>query len=384
MENVVILGAGDVAKAGAVKLSKVNPNLNIYLVSRSADKLKNIKKEILVKAACDVDYETIDVYHNIDEFIKFLKTYQIDTVVNLASPYVNLKVMDACLAVKANYLDTACYEAKDTKGFSYKEQLEYQEQFKQAGIVAILGAGGTPGVSNHLAALAGLELASDVKEIRILDGNAGSQSAYRFATNFSAEDNIKELDNPCKHYEDGQWLETTPFSCKTNLDDGLNYYRIYHEEQETLLRRFPNIHKIENFMSFGDIYLNYFNVLKDVGMFNHRNIDVDGISIAPIKVLASVLPAPSEVASITKGKAFITVIVKDKEDIAVTYKWLMDHQTCYADVGAGAVAWSTGVPAVMFAGLMSNKEPGVYTVEELDPKSVKSQYSKFDIHVERT
>ena len=383
MKNYAIIGAGDVAKSAAIKLMKVSPKIQLHLISRSQRSLEVIRELIGISGENTPLLKTVDVYDNKESLAKYLAEHSVEVVVNLASPYTDIAVMEACLEANCHYLDTACYEAKDTKGFSYKQQLKYFEAFKNRGLTALLGAGGSPGITNHLVVRAIQELPKKPKHIRIFDGNAGGQDKYKFATNFSAEDNIKELDNPSKHYEKGQWVSTPPFSLCVKPGDGLSYYRIFHEEQETLQANFPNVEKIENFMSFSKSYLNYFSVLKDVGLFNIKPVLVEGNKVIPLKLLASLLPSPSKTAPLLKGKAYMTVEVTDVENNQVSYRWTMDHQQCFADTHTGAVAWSTGVPAIMFADLLPLIDSGVLTPEQIPVSKIIALYELFTININR-
>lgn len=386
MQNVAVVGSGDVAKAAIVKLLKVMPELTVYLVARNPVSMKNIT-DSCATMGLPLQVLQIDIMSQTEQVVAEFKSRNIDCMLNLGSPYIDLVAMDICLAAGCHYLDTACYEEFGTKGFSYKQQWAYQDKFAEAGLCAILGAGGSPGVTNMLAKRTKEDLGS-LAHLEIFDGNAGGQDKYRFATNFSPEDNIKELDNPATHWdpsdarnEDG-WVRTAPFSEKKNLaNDPLNYYRIYHEELETLVHHNPEIKTACNYMSFGDDYLNCFAVLRDVGMFGMDDIEIKGVKIKPIEFIAKVLPKPADVAAITTGEAFMTVVGEDEAGKQSAYRWEMNHEECFADTNTGAVAWSTGVPAILFAQYLHSQPAGVWNVEQLDTTRAFELLEKFDVKI---
>ncbi len=379
MNHVLIIGTGEVAKAAAIKLSKVS-NCIITLAARDRDKLESLKKSCIKSREYSSIYEgycaiyqwSIDIYEDAKSFEINLRDFGIDTVINLGSPYLNLKVMNACLQAGCNYIDTSAYEPKDTKGFSYKEQLGYEKAFEEEGLTAILGAGGSPGVTNLFAARMAREL-SELNVLHIADINAGHQGEYEFCTNFSPEDNLKELDNSCIHWENGQWIFSDPFSNKDyNKKYNVNLYQIYHEELESLVNNIPTLTQARSWMSFSDSYIEHLLNFKRLGFLNHDpSINIEGKMYSPINLLGKMLPHPSKVAQAYQGKASISAIGRYIEKDLIhrevkVYEWVMDHEECYKDTGTGAVAWSTGVPAIAFAQMLEETPPGVYNVEQLD------------------
>lgn len=374
MDRIAIIGAGDVAKAAAVKIMQMRPDTELTVISRSSENLDRLISTVRDKTGCQINHLVVDVMEHAPLVANFITLSSISSVLNLASPYTNMVVMRICLDSGCNYLDTACYEEKGTKGFSYKDQLSLKADFIRLGLTAILGAGGSPGVTNALAARMNLQRMSGIDRLRIMDGNAGRQNKYRFCTNFSPEDNLKELDNPARWYDNGVWREEPAFSTSNfNTDHGLEYYRIFHEELETLVWNIPSLRYAANYMSFGEDYINCFKVLRDVGMLSHVPA-MQGI--APIEFLSKVLPHPQDVAQALDGKAFMRVVAQCIGHHEDMIEWVMDHQECFEDTGTGAVAWSTGVPAVAFSTLLDKTDPGVFNVEELNnDESIKALIS---------
>lgn len=401
---IYLIGTGEVAVAALAKLLKVYPYQEVHVVAsnrsgglgRLMSKYENIDS--------DVQFHEIDLHKNMKDLVDLIEDNGMpditDVILNLGSPHLDMVLMEAALETECHYVDTACYEELDGKGFSYEDQLALAPAFARKGLKAILGGGGSPGITNLLVRLHNSR--EPVKEAFIFDYNGGSQNKFPFATNFSAEDNLKELDNPMKCLKDGEWQEYPAWSEKhfvqdflkvsglqgyEDVDSSAHFYGIYHEEQETLHKTFPHIQTIANYMSFGEDYIKYFNMLKSIGMLGTEPVDDgQGGTIIPIRFLAKMMPHPRDVAPLVKGVAGMKVhtVHDTKQDFPpLETIWDMDHEVCLEDTGTGAVAWSTGVPAVMFMEAMLNtNESGVFVPEDLpglDADYFRNLASKYGI-----
>ena len=308
--------------------------------------------------------------------IALIEDFNPDIVINLALPYQDLTIMDACLATKTHYLDTANYEPEDTAKFEYKWQWEYREKFEKAGITAILGSGFDPGVTGVFSAYAQKHYFDEIHQIDILDCNAGDHG-YPFATNFNPEINIREVSAKGSYWEDGHWVETEPMEIKKVYDfpqvGPRDMYLLHHEEIESLALNIKGIQRIRFFMTFGQSYLTHLKCLENVGMTSIEPIMFEGKEIIPLQFLKAVLPDPASLGPRTKGKTNIGCIyqgVKDGKPVNYYVYNVCDHEACYKEVGSQAVSYTTGVPAMIGAMLVVNgtwNKPGVHNVEELDP-----------------
>ena len=308
--------------------------------------------------------------------IALIEDFNPDIVINLALPYQDLTIMDACLATKTHYLDTANYEPEDTAKFEYKWQWEYREKFEKAGITAILGSGFDPGVTGVFSAYAQKHYFDEIHQIDILDCNAGDHG-YPFATNFNPEINIREVSAKGSYWEDGHWVETEPMEIKKVYDfpqvGPRDMYLLHHEEIESLALNIKGIQRIRFFMTFGQSYLTHLKCLENVGMTSIEPIMFEGKEIIPLQFLKAVLPDPASLGPRTKGKSNIGCIyqgIKDGKPVNYYVYNVCDHEACYKEVGSQAVSYTTGVPAMIGAMLVVNgtwNKPGVHNVEELDP-----------------
>lgn len=308
--------------------------------------------------------------------IALIEDFNPDIVINLALPYQDLTIMDACLATKTHYLDTANYEPEDTAKFEYKWQWEYREKFEKAGITAILGSGFDPGVTGVFSAYAQKHYFDEIHQIDILDCNAGDHG-YPFATNFNPEINIREVSAKGSYWEDGHWVETEPMEIKKVYDfpqvGPRDMYLLHHEEIESLALNIKGIQRIRFFMTFGQSYLTHLKCLENVGMTSIEPIMFEGKEIIPLQFLKAVLPDPASLGPRTKGKTNIGCIyqgVKAGKPVNYYVYNVCDHEECYKEVGSQAVSYTTGVPAMIGAMLVVNgtwNKPGVHNMEELDP-----------------
>jgi saccharopine dehydrogenase (NAD+, L-lysine-forming) len=296
--------------------------------------------------------------------------------------------MDACLAAKVHYIDTANYEPKDTAKFEYGWQWAYRERFRDAGITAILGCGFDPGVTGVFAAYAQKHHFDEIHTLDILDCNGGDHG-YPFATNFNPEINIREVTSKGKYWEDGAWVETEPMEVKREyVFDGVgkkDMYLLYHEELESLAANIKGIRRIRFFMTFGESYLTHLRCLQNVGMTSIEPIDFEGKQIIPLQFLKAVLPDPASLGPRTKGKTNIGCIfegIKDGKTKSYYVYNICDHQQCFAEVGSQAISYTTGVPAMIGAMLLLDgtwKNPGVYNVEEFDPDPFMDALTKWGL-----
>jgi len=375
MSKVLIIGAGGVGGVVTHKCAMAKGVISaITLASRTEAKCRAIAEQIpdfpVKTAKVDAD--------NVPELIELIKAEKPQLVINVALPYQDLTIMDACLATGVDYLDTANYEPLDTAKFEYSWQWAYEERFKEAGLMALLGSGFDPGVTNVFTALAAKKYLDEVQEIDIIDANAGNHG-QPFATNFNPEINIREVTAPCRHWENGQWVETAPLATKRSFDfpEGIgpmNIYRMYHEEMESLVKHIPTIKKAQFWMTFSDNYLKHLEVLQNVGMTRIDEVEYNGQKIVPLQFLKAVLPDPGSLGPLTKGRTCIGVVakgLKDGKKKQVYIYNICDHEACYKEVKSQAISYTTGVPAVVGAVMMlSGKwhKPGVWNMEQFDPE----------------
>ncbi len=375
---IYLIGTGEVAKAALYKLIKLFPKQPITVVASNRTGGLDLLAENIANdlAATHIAFKQIDVFNNtsaLNELIGATAGSEPQVIFNLGSPYLDMKLMHVALETNCHYVDTACYEELDTKGFSYKEQLSLAPEFKKRGLKAILGAGGSPGITNLLARFH--DTYRTCNSVKIFDYNGGSQDKYPWATNFAAEDNLKELDNPAKFLRDGEWVEVPAFSERFHITDPLKiddtsevgFNTIYHEEQETINMVFPHIQNIYSYMSFGEDYIKYFKLFRDLGLMGVNPVsDGQGGEIIPIRFLASLMPHPRDVAPLVTGPAGMRVETIGTDNSNLVSVWRMLHENCFSDTKTGAVAWSTGVPACLFMDAMLKYDgTGVFVPENL-------------------
>ena len=375
MGKALIIGAGGVASVAVHKCCQNSDAFEeICIASRTKAKCDALKEKLaggktkITTAQVDAD--------KTDELIALIEREKPDVVLNLALPYQDLTIMDACLATKTHYVDTANYEPEDTAKFEYKWQWEYNDRFKEASITALLGSGFDPGVTGVFSAYALKHHFDEINYIDILDCNAGDHG-YPFATNFNPEINIREVSAKGSYWEDGKWVETEPMEIKRvyNFPEvgEKDMYLLHHEELESLAINIPGIRRIRFFMTFGESYLRHLKCLENVGMTSIEPIEFEGKKIIPLQFLKAVLPDPASLGPRTKGKTNIGCIFRGKKDGKEKTYYLYnvcDHEACYKEVGSQAVSYTTGVPAMIGAMLVMNgtwKGAGVYNIEQFDP-----------------
>lgn len=393
MGKALIIGAGGVAGVAAHKCCEnYEVFSDIMIASRTKSKCDALKarcEEYKAKVGSNTNISTAKVdADNVSELVKLIDSYRPDIVMNLALPYQDLTIMDACLETKTDYLDTANYEPPDTAKFEYKWQWAYREKFKEAGITAVLGSGFDPGVTGVYSAYAQKHEFDEINYIDILDCNGGDHG-YPFATNFNPEINIREVSANGSYWEDGKWIETKPMEIKREYDFAevgkKDMYLLHHEELESLGLNIKGIKRIRFFMTFGQSYLTHLKCLENVGMTSIEPIMYEGREIVPLQFLKAVLPDPASLGPRTVGKTNIGCIFigkKDGKDKTYYLYNVCDHQECYKEVGSQAVSYTTGVPAMIGAAMVLSgkwKRSGVFNVEEFDPDPFMADLNKFGL-----
>ena len=386
MSKVLLIGAGGVASVAAAKMcGNADVFTDLLIASRTQKRCED------VKAACEsrgtatrIATAQIDAM-DVPRLTALVRDYKPDLVMNIALPYQDLAIMDACLAAGVSYLDTANYEPPDTAHFEYAWQWAYRERFAKAGLTAILGCGFDPGVTQVFSAYAQKHHFDTIETLDILDCNGGDHG-YPFATNFNPEINIREVAAKGSYWEDGHWVETEPMAIKRvyNFDQvgEKDMYLLHHEEIESLALHLKGIRRIRFFMTFGQSYLTHLKCLENVGMTRIDPVAFNGVEIVPIQFLKALLPDPASLGPRTKGKTNIGCIFhgkKDGKDVDYYLYNVCDHQECYREVGSQAISYTTGVPAMIGAKMFLQgnwRKPGVYTCEEFDPDPFMAELPK--------
>ena len=379
MSHVLIIGAGGVGSVVAHKCAQV-PHVfsKITLASRTKSKCDAIADSVKQRTGVVIDTAAIDA-DDVAATTTYLQSLKPDLVLNVALPYQDLPLMDACLAAGIDYLDTANYEPPDVAKFEYSWQWAYQEKFEKAGLSALLGSGFDPGVTNVFTAWALKHHFDEIHTLDIIDVNGGNHG-HAFATNFNPEINIREVTAPCRHFEKGAFVETPAMSKHQSFTcpDGVGsyeIYRMYHEELESLVKHIPTIRRAQFWMSFSPNYLKHLEVLQNVGMTRIDPVTYNGVEIIPLQFLKAVLPNPGDLGVTTKGKTCIGNIItgfKDGKPKAIYIYNICDHEACFAEVGSQAISYTTGVPAMIGAKQMLEgtwRKPGVWNMEQYDPDS---------------
>ena len=366
----------------------------ICIASRTVSKCDALKEKLEGSTAAKITTASVDA-DNVQDLVGLINREKPDAVLNLALPYQDLTIMDACLACGVDYIDTANYEAEDTEDpkwraiyekrcqeqgftayFDYSWQWAYRERFERAGITALLGSGFDPGVTSVFSAYALKHYFDEIHYIDIMDCNGGDHG-YPFATNFNPEINLREVSANGSYWENGRWVETKPMEIKREYDFAQvgkkDMYLLHHEEIESLAKNIPGVKRIRFFMTFGQSYLTHMRCLENVGMLRTDPVSFQGTEIVPIQFLKALLPDPASLGPRTVGKTNIGCIftgVKDGQEKSIYIYNVCDHQECYRELGSQAISYTTGVPAMIGAMLVLKglwKKPGVFNVEEFDP-----------------
>ena len=388
MSRLLVIGCGGVASVAIHKCCQLSEVFTeLCIASRTKSKCDALKKELETKTSTKITTAQLDADH-VDEIIALINSYKPDAVLNVALPYQDLTIMDACLATKVDYVDTANYEPEDTAKFEYKWQWAYRERFEKAGITALLGSGFDPGVTGVFCAYAQKHYFDEIHEIDILDCNGGDHG-YPFATNFNPEINLREVSAPGSYWENGKWIETKPMEIKREYDFpevGMkDMYLLHHEEIESLAANIPSVKRIRFFMTFGQSYLTHMKCLENVGMLRTDPVEFNGQEIVPIQFLKALLPDPASLGPRTVGKTNIGCIftgIKDGKEKKVYIYNVCDHQECYREVGSQAISYTTGVPAMIGTMLVAKglwNKPGVFTTDEFDPDPYMDALNKYGL-----
>ena len=377
MNPVLIIGAGGVGSVVAHMCAMV-PEVfgEITLASRTLSKCDAIATEVKKRTGRSIATAQVDA-DNAEETAALIRKTGAKLLINVALPYQDLNLMDACLLAGCDYMDTANYEPLDVAKFEYSWQWAYQEKFQKAGLTALLGSGFDPGVTNVYTAWALKHHFDEIHTLDIIDVNGGNHGKA-FATNFNPEINIREVTAECRHWEDGKFVETPPMSLHQEFScpDGVGtyeIYRMYHEELESLVKHIPTIRRAQFWMSFSSNYLKHLEVLQNVGMTRIDPVIYQGVEIVPLQFLKAVLPNPSDLGQTTKGRTCIGNVItglKDGKAKAIYIYNICDHEECFAEVGSQAISYTTGVPAMIGAKQILTKlwkKPGVWNIEQLDP-----------------
>ncbi len=389
MKRVLIIGAGGVGHVVAHKCAQMaDVYQSIHLASRTVSKCDIIAADVKARSGVEIITHAIDA-DDVTATTALIQKVQPDLVLNVALPYQDLPIMDACLAAGVDYLDTANYEPKDVAKFEYSWQWEYQERFEKAGLFALLGSGFDPGVTNVYTAWALKHHFDEIEYLDIIDVNGGDHGKA-FATNFNPEINIREVTAPCRHWEDGAFVETDamslhqPFTCPNEVGT-YEIYRMYHEELESLVKHIPTIKRAQFWMSFSPNYINHLTVLQNVGMTRIDPVVYQGVEIIPLQFLKAVLPDPGDLGKSTKGRTCIGCVIQGKKDgknKAIYVYNICDHEACFDEVGSQAISYTTGVPAaiggrLMLEGTWSGK--GVFNMEQNDPDPFMAALNQYGL-----
>lgn len=407
MSRLLIIGCGGVA---SVAIQKCCQNSEVFtdicIASRTKEKCDALKDKLAATTKTRIETARVDADH-VEEVIALIKDYKPDALLNVALPYQDLTIMDACLATGVDYIDTANFEPENTDDqewraiyekrceelgftalFDYSWQWDYKERFENAGITALLGSGFDPGVTSVFSAYALKHYFDEIHTIDILDCNGGDHG-YPFATNFNPEINLREVSSNGSYWEDGCWIETEPMEIKSKYNfpevGEKDMYLLHHEEIESLAKNIPGVKRIRFFMTFGQSYLTHMKCLENVGMLSTSPIEFNGQEIVPIQFLKALLPDPASLGPRTKGKTNIGCIftgVKDGKEKTIYIYNVCDHEECYKEVESQAISYTTGVPAMIGSLMVLTgqwKKPGVFNVEEFDPDPYMEALNKWGL-----
>ena len=377
MKKTLIIGAGGVGRVVAHKCAQLSREVfgEVMLASRTQSRCDAIAADILAKKGTAIRTAAVDA-DNVAATVKLMEEFKPDILINVALPYQDLPLMDACLEAGVDYVDTANYEPRDVPKFEYHWQWAYQERFEKAGLTALLGSGFDPGVTNVFCAHAAKHHFDRIDTLDIVDCNAGS-NGLPFATNFNPEINIREVTAKGRFWEHGAWQETDPISVGTTFDfPGVGpkkMYLLYHEELESLSKNFPGAKRMRFWMTFSENYLSHLRVLEGIGMTSIKPIKFQGQDVIPLEFLKAVLPDPGSLGALTKGRTCIGDVITGMKDGREKHYFVWnecDHEECYAETGAQGVSYTTGVPAMIGAKQVLEgtwRKPGVWNMEQHDP-----------------
>ncbi len=375
MANILIIGAGGVGRVVVHKCAQEKTFDTITLASRRLSSCEIYQKEVKERYNKEIAIAQVDA-DDTTALVALIEKTKPDMVLNIALPYQDLTIMEACLQTGVHYLDTANYEHPDTAKFEYKEQWAYHDRYKEAGIMALLGSGFDPGVTNVFCAYAQKHYFDEIHTIDILDCNGGDHG-YPFATNFNPEINLREVSSKGRYWQDGKWIETEPMELKMRWDypqiGEKDSYLLYHEEMESLVKHIKGLKRIRFFMTFGESYLTHMRCLENVGMLGIKEVEHKGMKIVPIEFLKTLLPDPATLGPRTKGQTNIGIVakgLKDGKEKTIYIYNVCDHEESYKETLSQAVSFTTGVPAMIGAKMMMQglwMDKGVFNMEQFDP-----------------
>lgn len=388
MSRILIIGAGGVGQVVAAKCAQVPEFKEIMLASRTKSKCDAIAQMVKKQTGRTLQTAVVDA-DNVAQTVALMKCFQPDILINVALPYQDLTLMEACLEYGCHYVDTANYEPKDCAKFEYKWQWAYQEKFKKAGLFALLGSGFDPGVTNVFTAYALKHHFDEIETLDIIDCNAGDHG-LPFATNFNPEINLREVSANGRFFQNNQWMETKPLELGMHFKfpEGIGekkLYCLYHEELESLVKHIPTIKRARFWMTFSDNYLMHMKVLQNVGLLRIDKVAHQGVEIIPIEFLRTLLPDPASLGPLTKGKTCIGCLVKGKKDSKAKTYWIYNtciHENCFQEVGSQAISYTTGVPAMVGALMIAKGEwkgAGVFNIEQLNPDPFLADLSHYGL-----
>ncbi|RRD71710.1 MULTISPECIES: saccharopine dehydrogenase family protein [unclassified Desulfovibrio] len=380
MADILIIGAGGVGSVVVHKCVQAAAREGAFgritLASRTLARCEDVARSVRNRLGAEVAVAQVDA-DNVPELCALIRQVRPDVVCNVALPYQDLHIMDACLECGVHYVDTANYEPPDTARFEYKWQWAYADRFREAGLTALLGSGFDPGVTNVFAAWVLKHQLDEVHVLDIIDCNAGDHG-QPFATNFNPEINIREVTARGRYWEHGEWVETDPLSWSMDFafPDGIGSrkcFLMYHEELESLVRNLKGLRRARFWMTFSENYLNHLKVLGNVGMTRIDPVKFQGQDIVPIQFLARLLPDPASLGPLTRGRTCIGNVMRglrNGEEKTVYIYNICDHEACYAEVGSQAISYTTGVPAMVGTKMVAGglwRKPGVWNMEQMDP-----------------
>lgn len=390
--KIMIIGAGGVATVAAHKCAQV-PEVfkDIMVASRTLSKCNAIADSLRNRYHKDIETARVDA-DNVPELAQLIGSYKPDVVLNLALPYQDLHIMDACLLTGVDYIDTANYEPLDEARFEYGWQWAYQDLFRDKGILALLGSGFDPGVTNVFTAYAQKHFFDEIHYLDILDCNAGSHG-HVFATNFNPEINIREVTQVVRHWENGKWIETPAIIDEGSVHFSFDYpvvgaresYLLYHEELESLVRNVKGLKRARFWMTFSENYLTHLKVLRNIGMTRIDEIEYQGCKIVPIQFLKALLPEPASLGTKYTGKTVIGNIMTGTKDGKPESRYIYnvcDHEDAFNETGTQAIAYTTGVPAMIGAMMVMTgtwQGDGVFNMEEFDPDPFMENLTKYGL-----
>ena len=389
MSHVLIIGAGGVGSVVAHKCAQL-PEVftSITLASRTLSKCEAIAASVKERTGVEIATAALDA-DKVPETVALLERIKPDLLLNVALPYQDLPLMDACLEYGVDYLDTANYEPPDVAKFEYKWQWAYRDRFKEQGIMALLGSGFDPGVTNVFTAWAAKHHFDEIHQLDIIDCNAGDHG-QAFATNFNPEINIREITQRGRYFEHGEWVETDPLSWSMTFDfpEGIGpkkCYLMYHEELESLVQNIKGLKRARFWMTFSEQYLTHLRVLENVGMTRIDPVPFQGREVVPIQFLKAVLPEPASLGPLTKGRTCIGCLMRGIQDGREKQLYIYNicsHEEAYREVGSQAISYTTGVPAMIGAKMMLEgkwKQPGVWNMEEFDPDPFMEDLNRYGL-----